>query len=173
MQITRMKHLSLVTSYFWLITATSINQFLLDQKKSNRVTRSVLESETIELSDAFDLACAIKHEPQKLLTKEVTIMMFTNSLSLSDVTTKASLTTERRLMIDTLIVKKAYKTNALPKLRFIRSQFSPADALTKKKNGSIIHYILKKVSLDHLIDQWILRDWFGFFLRKVGMLQCL
>lgn len=47
-------------------------------------------------ADAFTMAYAIKHDIQKLVFKELPIIMFTDSLSLFGVITKATLTTEKK-----------------------------------------------------------------------------
>jgi hypothetical protein len=58
--------------------------------KSRRVTRSVLESETMALADAFDMAYALKHDIQTIIKQRVPIVIITDSLSLFDVIIKSS-----------------------------------------------------------------------------------
>lgn len=110
------------------------------------------------LADAFDMAYAITQDIRKMLTKEVPIMMITDTLSLFDVITKATSPTEKRLMTDISTVKEACKNNELSKLNFIRSEFDAADALKKQQSESIRHGILKKTSPDHPAEQRINRD---------------
>lgn len=68
--------------------------------KAKRVTRSVLGSKVMALADAFDMAYIIKYDRQNIMNKQITLTMYTDSLSLFDVLTKATMTTEKRLMID-------------------------------------------------------------------------
>ena len=77
--------------------------------KAKRVSRSVLGSETMAFADSVDMAFMIRHDIQKMMSIKIPILMFTDSLSLFDVITKASTTIEKRLMIDLEVVKKAYQ----------------------------------------------------------------
>ena len=72
---------------------------------------------------------------------DIPIVMLTDSLSPFDVITKAKITSERRLMIDVKAVKDAYQRHELGAIRFIRSEFNPADALTKVKKSDILNKI--------------------------------
>ena len=101
--------------------------------KSKRVSRSVLGSETMTFADAFDMAYAMKNDLHNMTSLDIPIVMLTDSLSLFDVITKAKITSEKRLMIDVKVVKDAYQRNELHNIGFIRSEYNPADALTKVK----------------------------------------
>ena len=67
--------------------------------KAKRVSGSVLGSETMAFADSFDMAFNLRHDIQRMMNIKIPIMMFTDSLSLFDVITKASTTVEKRLMI--------------------------------------------------------------------------
>lgn len=82
-------------------------------------------------------------------------MLFTDSLSLFDVITKATSTAEKRLTIDISVVKEAYRQNELFKLNFIRSEISPADVFTKHGSESILHEMLLNAAIEHPIEQWV------------------
>jgi hypothetical protein len=68
--------------------------------KSRRVTRSVLGSETMALADAFDMAYALKHDMDMIIKQKVPIVILTDSQSLFEVIPRASITAEKRMMID-------------------------------------------------------------------------
>ena len=70
--------------------------------KSKRVSRSDLGSETMAFADAFDMKFAIKKD---MINQPLPIVMRTESLSLFGVTTKSTITAEKRLMIDIKVVK--------------------------------------------------------------------
>ncbi len=125
--------------------------------KAKRVNRSVLGSETMAFADAFDMALVIKHDLQNIMGKVVPLSMFTDSLSLFDVLTRAKVTTERRLMIDLQTVKESYDKKEINHVSFIRSEYNIADALTKVKKDSILLQTLKSGRLDHPVEQWIIR----------------
>ena len=99
--------------------------------KSKRVTKSVLGSEMMAFADGFDFSFSLKHDLQKILNQDVPLIMLTDSLSLFDVITKASTTREKRLLIDINVVSEAYPRFEINTIGFIRTQYNPADALTK------------------------------------------
>ena len=106
----------------------------------------------MDFADAFDMAFAIKYDPSKMMKSHVPITALTDSLSLFDVITKATLPTEKRLMVDLQTVKELYKKGKLDNIWFIRSEFNPADALTKHKKDSFLETII------HPIEQWVTRS---------------
>ena len=77
--------------------------------KSKRVTRSVLRSEVMSFAEGFDVAYSLKHDLENILLKQIPLVMLTDSLSLFDVTTKSTITKEKRLMIDLQCINNAYK----------------------------------------------------------------
>lgn len=100
--------------------------------------------------------------------------MLTDSLSLFDVVTKATVTTEKRLMIDIQVVKDSYHRNEIEHISFIRSEYNPADALTKVRPNSILESIFSSSRLIPTVEQWIQRQWneqndcFPFKVASVG-----
>ena len=123
--------------------------------KSKRVSRSVLGSETMAFADAFDMTYAIKRDIELMTNQPIPISMLTDSLSLFDVITKSTITTEKRLMIDLKVVKDSYHRNELRNIGFIRSENNPADALTKVKKCPVLDQVLADSALHHRIEQWI------------------
>lgn len=126
--------------------------------KSKRVSRSVLGSETMAFADAFDMAYVIKYDLQLMLGKVIPISMMTDSLSLFDVITKSTITTERRLMIDIKAAKESYQKNEIQDIAYIRSENNPADAITKIMKQSILDHILRTNKIEHPVEQWIQRS---------------
>ena len=61
-------------------------------------------------------------------------------------------------MIDLSSVKEAYKNGEANDIVFIRSEYNPADALTKIMKSNILENILKTARIDHPIEQYIHRD---------------
>ena len=102
--------------------------------KAERVTRSVLGSEVMAFADEFDMKYTIKYDIQSILNKVILLRMLTDSLSLFDVLTKATVTTEKRLMIDLQNVKDSYHNNEIYHVAFILSENTLADPLTKLNN---------------------------------------
>ena len=126
-------------------------------KKSKRVTRSVLGSETMALADSFDMAFTIRHDLQNITRIQIPIIILTDSLSLFDVLTKATTTSEKRLMIDLTAAKEAYKKREIDTIGFVRTEYNPADVFTKITRCKILDDILETSLLNHPVEQWITR----------------
>ena len=109
------------------------------------------------LADGFDVAYSMRHDIERMTGKKIPLSVFTDSLSLFDVITKATLTAERRLMIDVAGVKEAYKTRDIHTIGFIRTQYNPADALTKVRPCGALDEVIKSGRLTHPVAQWIKR----------------
>lgn len=110
------------------------------------MTRSVLGSETMALADGFDAAYAIRHDVEKMTGKRIPLSVYTDSLSLFDVITKATLTAERRLMIDVAKIRpcgaldEVLQTGCLshPVAQWIkRKDVAPTDLGAKSTTGPI------------------------------------
>lgn len=104
------------------------------------------------LEDAFDMACAIKHDLEELVNEMVLIVMLTDNISLFDVITKATITADERLMVDLSVVKDAYRKNEIEPVGFIISKYNGADALTKKKTCDAITSMLETAKSTHPIE---------------------
>lgn len=61
--------------------------------KLKRVTRSVLGSKVMKFADGFDRAYAIKAEIQIMTNTKIPLRMYTDSLSMFDILTKATMPT--------------------------------------------------------------------------------
>ena len=116
-------------------------------------------------ADSFDMAFMIRYDIQKMMNIRKPIMIFTDSLSLFDVITKASTTVEKRLMIDLEVVKMAYQQNEMQQMGFIRSEHNIADCLTKSNSNDALVKTLKFAKINHPVDQWIDR------IHTEGMLR--
>ena len=109
------------------------------------------------LADGFDVGFMTKYDLQILTGKTIPVHIMTDSLSLFDVITKATATTEKRLMIDLETVREAYRKQEIMNIGFIRTQFNPADALTKLMTSHILQHMLIHSKIEHPIEQWIER----------------
>lgn len=64
---------------------------------SQQVVRTVLESETCALADAFDLTCILKRDFEHCLNCVVRLCLVMDSHSIFDTIIKASYTLEKRV----------------------------------------------------------------------------
>jgi hypothetical protein len=108
-------------------------------------------------ADAFDTAHALKHDIDMIIKQNVPIVILTDSLSLFDVITKATTTAEKRLMIDLCLVQQAYECSEVDTIGFVRSEYNPADVLTKITRCAVLERILSTANLLHPVEQWIER----------------
>jgi hypothetical protein len=92
-----------------------------------------------------------------MLCREVPIIVYTDSLSLFDVLTKYTVPREKRLMIDVMAIKNAYKNCELDTIASIRTQYNPADVLTKIMKSDVLSNVIKNSQLSHPVERWIVR----------------
>jgi hypothetical protein len=81
--------------------------------------------------------------------------MSTDSLSLIDFITKSSTTAEKRLMIDPVVVREAHDRMEIAQLEFLRTNWNPADALTKVSRNTYLETILTTGTIDHPVVQLV------------------
>jgi hypothetical protein len=108
-------------------------------------------------ADGFDAAYSLKHDLQTILKRSVDILIYTDSLSLFNVMTKPSTTPEKRLMIDLVVVREEYDRMEIAQLAFLRTNWNPADALTKFSRNTYLETILTIGTIDHPVAQWVIR----------------
>lgn len=83
------------------------------------MTRSVLGTEVMAFADAFDQGFVIKKHLKIILQRNVTIEVFTDSLSLFNIITKSIDPTKKRLLIDLKCAKNAYESGDIELIYFI------------------------------------------------------
>jgi hypothetical protein len=125
--------------------------------KSKSVTRSVLGGEVMAFADGIDMAIMLKHDIEWMIDRDVPIHAFTDSLSLFDVITRSTSTSEKRLMIDITAAKEAYHEGTIGIIGFVRTAFNPADAFTKVTRCLALEGIIIKGKISHPIEQWVER----------------
>lgn len=123
--------------------------------KSRRVTRSSMAGETIALAEAFDLSFILKHDLQRMLGREIPLLLFTDSKLLFDVITGNRYTTEARLMVDVASVREAYNQKIISNIALIKKEHNVADALTKIKPNDALLQVLSAHKLIHPIQQYV------------------
>ena len=112
----------------------SVNILYQSSIKYKRVTRSVLASELYRLAHGFDIGAAIKSTIQRILQLEqLPLVLCTDSKSLYDCLVKLDTTQEKRLIVDLICLRQAYKRRKITEVKWIRGRNNPADAITKAK----------------------------------------
>lgn len=125
--------------------------------KSKRITRSVLGAEVLAFADGFDYAYLLRHDLRRILDRNITLAMLTDSESLFKCIVKSTTTTEKRLMIDIEAARQAYGKQEISDIGWIRSEDNPADGLTKPAQGASLEKILDSGTIDVPVQQWVVR----------------
>jgi hypothetical protein len=60
-------------------------------------------------------------------------------------------------MIKLVVVREAYDRMEIVQLAFLRTNWNPADALTKISRNTYLETILTTGAIDHPVAQWIVR----------------
>lgn len=117
----------------------------------------VLGSKTIEFADLFDTALKTRHDIEKMMKKNINLLIFNDSLYILDITTKASAPVEQRLVINLEAVKNASQTQEIEQIGFIRSQYDLEYCLKKNNGHKSPMFTLKAATINHPVYQWIER----------------
>jgi len=123
--------------------------------KCKRVTRSSMAGETLAFSHGFDSAYLLQHDLQSMLGRKLPLLMLTDSLPLFNVLTRAKQTSERRLMVDISAAREAYNDRSISKIAFTRSEFNPADGLTRTQPNAALLKLLRTHIVDHPVEQYV------------------
>jgi hypothetical protein len=114
--------------------------------KCKRITRSVLASEIYAMAHGVDIAIAIGATLNVIMNRlslpHVLIVVCTDSLSLYKCLVKLGTTKEKRLMIDIMALREAYKRGELKDIRWIDGRDNPADAITKATANASIEQLI-------------------------------
>jgi len=101
------------------------------RKKARRIVRSIMAGEVYAFADAFDAAYILKHDLERVYRQPLPLVMLTDSRQMLDVITRASHTTEKRLMIDVAAARDVYNKHEISNVGLVKSEHNIADGLTK------------------------------------------
>lgn len=112
-------------------------------KKSKRAVRFIHGGDVYAFADGLERAFMLRQELKTVYNRITPLQILTDSLQMFDVNTKASPTTERRLMIDIVAVREAYKLQEISNVRLVHSEHKSADGTTKIKLKKALEELLK------------------------------
>ena len=98
--------------------------------------------EIFALADGFDRAFMLRHDLETIYSKRIPFYVFMDSKQVFDTITKASRTTERRLLIDIAAAQQAYNRHEISNIGLVASEDMIADSLTKTRSGSSLMKLL-------------------------------
>lgn len=82
-------------------------------------------------ADVFDAAFIIRHVLERIYAQHLPLVMLTDSKQLFGVITRASHTTEKRLMIDVAAAREAYNRYEISNVGLVKSEHNVSDGLKK------------------------------------------
>lgn len=102
-------------------------------RKSWRVVRSAMAGEVFAFITALDEAFTLRFDLEMLYDQHIPLSIFTDSMQLFDVVTRASHPTEKRLLIDVAAAREACNRMDISNVCLVKSEDNMSDALTKVK----------------------------------------
>lgn len=100
-------------------------------------------------------AYSLEYDIQRIVSKHVPVTVLKDSLPLFEIITKATTSTERRLIIAISGVKEAYRIVDISKIGFIRTYHNPADAFAKISCCPAPEGVLRCGKQDHPAEQLV------------------
>ena len=83
-------------------------------------------------AEGFDRPFMLRHVLEAIYQMRIPLEIRTDFLQMFDVVTKASSTTERRLMIDIATARESYNREEISNVVFVMYEHNIADGLTKE-----------------------------------------
>lgn len=93
----------------------------------------------------------------ELYNCRIPLNIFTDARQLFDVISRASHTTEKRLMIDVATAREAYNREDLSNVGLVAGKYTIADGLKKLKRNDALERVLDTGVDDTPVDQWVVR----------------
>ena len=125
--------------------------------KCKRKTRFALAWELHAFPDAIGYSYLLKYDIEQLLQQCFLYRMFTDSKSLFGVIVRASMTSERRLMIGISATREAYERNQIAVTGLIGSEHNLADCMTKIMAPKQFLHVLSPQNYNYLVKQYVIK----------------
>lgn len=110
--------------------------------KCKRVARSVLAAELYALTRGFYAGFALRHTVGKIIGRNITVRVITDSCTVYDSVMSLCSMTEKGLLIDIYFLREAHLSGDLGKLGWIWIQLVIADILTKDMKRRAVYSVL-------------------------------
>lgn len=129
--------------------------------KCKRVTRSVLASELYAMTLGFDHTSILKTTINKIFVhaqeRTIPIVLCTDSHSLYKCFVKLGTTNEKRLMINIMALRQAYKAREIAEVRWINGATNLANAMTKLVADNALKVLIDTNTLSIRPHGWVER----------------
>ncbi|KAI1005358.1 hypothetical protein K3495_g2857 [Podosphaera aphanis] len=124
--------------------------------KCKRISCSVLTSELYAMVTGFDMVTVIKGTIKKVskslryssFPSHIPLILCTDSRSLYECLSKLGTTTEKRLMVDIMALRRSYEHNEVTEIGWIEGSKNPVDAMTKYKPCDTLRKLIDKNEVD-------------------------
>lgn len=117
-----------------------------------------MAAEVYALVEAFDAAYVIASDLQAIHNTVVPIDLFTDSKQVFDAVTKDRKTAKKRLMIDILATREAYRRFEIRGIGIVSGEDSPADGLSKAKDNGMFQRLVLLNEDKTQVLQWVDRS---------------
>ncbi len=105
----------------------------------------------------FDVATVLKGTIDRILRRQVPLIMHTDSKSLYECLVKLGTTQEKRLMIDVMCLRQAYERRQITEVKWIDGNSNPADSMTKGKASTALSKLIETNQLETNQVRWVER----------------
>ena len=68
------------------------------------------------------------------------------------------ITQEKRLIIDIICLRQAYKRKEIVEVKWIKGKSNPVDAITKSKSSNALKRLIDTNTLQLDVEEWVERD---------------
>jgi hypothetical protein len=106
----------------------------------------------------FDIGALVKSTIDKVLGIDLPLVLCTNSKSLYECLVKLGITQEKRLIIDIICLRQAYKRKEIAKVKWIKGKSNLANAITKSKSSNALKRLIDTNILQLNVKEWVERD---------------
>jgi hypothetical protein len=104
------------------------------------------------------MGASIKATIEKIIQIDLPLVLCTDSRSLYDCLVKLGTTQEKRLMIDVMCLRQAYKRREITEVKWIDSDTNPADSMTKSKPSNALKLLIDTNKVDLVAQEWVERS---------------
>jgi hypothetical protein len=111
------------------------------------------------MTHGFDIRALVKSTIDKVLKIDLPLVLCTNSKSLYKCLVKLGTTQEKRLIIDIMCLRQAYKRKEIAKVKWIKGNSNPANAMTKSntKSSNALKRLIDTNTLQLEVKEWVER----------------
>ena len=102
----------------------------------------------LRIIHGFDIAYLVKTILNLILYKDILLVICTDSKSLYNCLVKLGITQEKRLMIDVISMREAYKRREITQVKWIDGKSNPADSITKSKPTNALKNLINTNKID-------------------------